>query len=170
MADTYQSNYTGLEIDERLGWAEEIVPHKEDKSNPHGVTATQINAVPTTRTVNSKALSSDITLSASDVGALPSIDAGDLAELTTTEKGSLVGAINEVDMSLNETQQLVSTNVGDLETLTTTDKSSLVNATNEVKNLVDTNTQFTDVDNVVYSWRFIKSAEGHMQLEYMEVI
>ncbi len=65
---------------------------------------------------------------------------------------------------------LISTNVGDLETLTTTDKSSLVNATNEVKNLIDTNTQFTDVDNVVYSWRFIKSAEGHMQLEYTEVI
>ena len=90
--------------------------HINDKDNPHEVTAAQ-------------------------VGALSTTDAGDLAELTTTEKGSLVGAINEVDMSLNETQQLVSTN-----------------------------TQFTDVDNVVYSWRFIKSAEGHMQLEYTEVI
>jgi len=116
MADTYQSNYTGLEIDERLGWAEEIVPHKEDKSNPHEVTAAQ-------------------------AGALSTTDAGDLAELTTTEKGSLVGAINEVDMSLNETQQLVSSN-----------------------------SQFTDTNDTVYSWRFIKSAEGHMQLEYTEVI
>jgi hypothetical protein len=41
---------------------------------------------------------------------------------------------------------------------------------NEVKNLVDTNTQFTDVDNVVYSWRFIKSAEGIMRIEYEEVV
>ena len=88
--------------------------HINDKDNPHEVTAAK-------------------------AGALSTTDAGDLAKLTTTEKGSLVGAINEVDMSLNETQQLVSTNVGDLETLTTTDKSSLVNATNEVKDLVDTN-------------------------------
>ena len=40
----------------------------------------------------------------------------------------------------------------------------------DTADLVSTNTQFTDVDNVVYSWRFIKSAEGHMQLEYTEVI
>ena len=101
MADTYQSNYTGLEIDERLGWAEEIVPHKEDKSNPHEVTAAQT-----------------------------SYD--------------------------NSTSGLTAENAQD--------------AIDAVKNLVDTNTQFTDVDNVVYSWRFIKSAEGHMQLEYTEVI
>ena len=35
-------------------------------------TASEVGAVPTTRTVNGKALSSNITLSASDVGALPS--------------------------------------------------------------------------------------------------
>ena len=35
-------------------------------------TASDVGAVPTTRTVNGKALSSNITLSASDVGALPS--------------------------------------------------------------------------------------------------
>ena len=35
-------------------------------------TASEVGAVPTTRTVNGKALSSDITLSASDVSALPS--------------------------------------------------------------------------------------------------
>ena len=134
----YISKYTGAEIDDRLEWAEGITPHVADKANPHEVTASQVDA-------------------------LSSTDAGNLASLTTTEKGSLVGAINEINT-------LISTNVGDLETLTTTDKSSLVNATNEVKNLVDTNTQFTDVDNVVYSWRFIKSAEGHMQLEYTEVI
>jgi hypothetical protein len=165
MADTYQSNYTGLEIDERLGWAEEIVPHKEDKSNPHGVTATQINAVPTTRTVNSKALSSDITLSASDVGALSTTDAGDLAELTTTEKGSLVGAINELNTDKIGTAAIANT-------LTETAEGKVLDARQgkALKDLVDTNTQFTDVDNVVYSWRFIKSAEGHMQLEYMEVI
>ena len=46
--------------------------HLADKNNPHEVTTTQIGAVPSTRTVNSKALSSDITLDYSDVGAVPS--------------------------------------------------------------------------------------------------
>ena len=39
--------------------------------NPHNVTAADVGAVPTTRTVNSKALSSDITLTAADVSAVP---------------------------------------------------------------------------------------------------
>ena len=46
--------------------------HLADKNNPHEVTTTQIGAVPSTRTVNSKALSSDVTLNYSDVGAVPS--------------------------------------------------------------------------------------------------
>ena len=45
--------------------------HTKNKSNPHGVTAAQIGAVPTTRKVNNKALSADVSLSAVDVGALP---------------------------------------------------------------------------------------------------
>ena len=45
--------------------------HTNNKSNPHGVTAAQAGAVPTGRTINGKALSSNISLSASDVGALP---------------------------------------------------------------------------------------------------
>lgn len=44
--------------------------HVDNKSNPHGVTAAQAGAVPTTRKVNNKALSEDITLTAADVGAL----------------------------------------------------------------------------------------------------
>lgn len=49
--------------------AADLTAHTDNKTNPHGVTATQINAVPTSRTVNGKALSANITLSASDVGA-----------------------------------------------------------------------------------------------------
>lgn len=48
-----------------------LISHIANKSNPHGVTASQVGAVPTTRTVNSKALSGNITLTASDVGARP---------------------------------------------------------------------------------------------------
>ncbi len=43
--------------------------HVLDKENPHEVTAAQAGAVPTGRKVNRKALSTDITLSASDVRA-----------------------------------------------------------------------------------------------------
>lgn len=55
------------------GVLQEVGIHIANIDNPHGVTSAQVGAVPTTRTVNSKALSSDITLSASDVGAVPTI-------------------------------------------------------------------------------------------------
>ena len=43
--------------------------HISNTNNPHGVTAKQAGAVPTTRKVNGKALSADVTLAAGDVGA-----------------------------------------------------------------------------------------------------
>lgn len=46
-----------------------LTAHVNDEDNPHGVTAAQVGAVPTSRTVNGKALSDDITLTAGDVGA-----------------------------------------------------------------------------------------------------
>ena len=48
-----------------------IKNHANNKENPHGVTAAQVGAVPTSRTVNGKPLTGNITLSASDVGARP---------------------------------------------------------------------------------------------------
>lgn len=48
-----------------------LAGHTNLKNNPHGVTAAQTGAVPTTRKVNGKALSEDITLAAIDVGAAP---------------------------------------------------------------------------------------------------
>ena len=39
--------------------------------NPHGITTEDIDAVPTSRKVNGKALSTDISLTAEDVGARP---------------------------------------------------------------------------------------------------
>ena len=50
---------------------EEDLDHADRRDNPHEVTAAQTGAVPVGRTVNGKALSSDITLTASDVGARP---------------------------------------------------------------------------------------------------
>ncbi len=48
------------------------VPAWAKTANKPTYTASEVGAVPTTRTVNGKALSSNITLTASDVGALPS--------------------------------------------------------------------------------------------------
>ena len=71
---------------------------------------------------------------------------GDLSDLTTTDKLSLVGAINEVNSE--------SSSVGDLQDLTTTSKTSVVSAINEVNgkanNIGDlTNLTTTDKTNVV---------------------
>lgn len=46
-----------------------MAAHLNDKANPHGVTTSQIGAVPTTRKINGKPLSSDITLTPTDFGA-----------------------------------------------------------------------------------------------------
>lgn len=48
--------------------ADGITAHKADKNNPHGVTAAQAGAVPTSRKVNGHALSNDVTVTKSDVG------------------------------------------------------------------------------------------------------
>ena len=45
-----------------------LTSHTNNKSNPHGVTAAQEGAVPTSRTVNGKALSANISLTKADVG------------------------------------------------------------------------------------------------------
>ena len=48
-----------------------IANHTGRTDNPHGVTAAQAGAVPVTRKVNGKVLSSDVTLTPGDVGAVP---------------------------------------------------------------------------------------------------
>ena len=61
---------------------------------------------------------------------------GNLSNLTTTDKTSTVGAINEVK-GVADTN---TTNIGTLSNLTTTEKTNTVGAINEVKGLADTNT------------------------------
>lgn len=59
-------------------------------------------------------------------------DLGDLQNLTTSDKSSIVNAINELVTNIGA----IVTNVGDLQDLNTTDKSSIVNAINEALTLV----------------------------------
>ena len=66
-----ESGYSGTET--AFNGALAGVPgHMADQNNPHKVEAEQIGAVPSTRKVNGKALSGDITLTAADVEARPS--------------------------------------------------------------------------------------------------
>lgn len=63
--------------------------------NPHGTTCADLGAVPTTTTVNNKALSGNISLDASDVGAVPTSRTVNSKALTTdiTLDASDVGAV-----------------------------------------------------------------------------
>ncbi len=76
-AESYDSavestdEYTALES--ALSDTTAMASHMANKNNPHAVTAAQAGAVPTTRKVNGKALSADITLAASDVGGIANL-------------------------------------------------------------------------------------------------
>ena len=79
---------------------------------------------------------------------------GDISTLTTTDKTSIVNAINEVDGDVGTLSNLTTTNknnlvaainevdgdVGNISNLTTTDKTSTVNAINEINNTINDST------------------------------
>ena len=71
---------------------------------------------------------------------------GDLDDLTTEDKTSIVNAINELVTSLGD----LGTTIGDLDDLTTEDKTSIVNAINElVTNLGDLDNDISDISNSI---------------------
>lgn len=61
----------------------------------------KLGGVPTSRTINSKALSENIELSALDIGAATSSDVGDISTLLTADK-TVVGAINELYSTIGD--------------------------------------------------------------------
>ena len=67
---------------------------------------------------------------------------GHLSDLSTTDKSSIVNAINELYGALNNAVNALSLMIGDLNDLTTTDKTSIVNAINEL---------VTNIGNIVTS-------------------
>lgn len=79
-----------------------VTTHINRRDNPHVVTYTQTGAVPTSRTVNGKALSSNIVLTAGDVGAY-----------TKTEVDTKVTALQNADAQLQ-------TNIDTLSNVVTT--------------------------------------------------
>lgn len=82
--------------------------HTGNKSNPHGVTAAQISAVPTSRTVNGKALSANITLSAGDVGAASSTHSHNDTYYTKNEIDNLeLISVDDIDTICSTIIQVV---------------------------------------------------------------
>ena len=93
--------------------------HASNTNNPHGVTAKQVGArpdtwlpsaaevgaVPSSRTVNGKALSADISLSAADVGAAAGSHTHAASDITsgvtnnTSTSGSIAGSTNLLTMN-----------------------------------------------------------------------
>ena len=71
--------------------AADLTAHINNKSNPHGVTAEQAGAVPTSRTVNGKALSENISLSAADIGLTTETWTFTLEDGSTVTKAVHVG-------------------------------------------------------------------------------
>ena len=70
-------------IAEYEGLSEKFNLHLDSRSNPHEVTTEQIGAVPQTRLINSKDLSSDIELNCSDIGAATANHNHDADEITS---------------------------------------------------------------------------------------
>lgn len=111
----------------------------DDTGNGNVLLKTNANNDGPTIKVDASALETQITKNADAIGTLTS--------LTTTEKGNLVGAVNEVkgtadaaQTKANDALGLANTNkasIGTLTNLTTTEKGNLVGAVNEVKGSVD---------------------------------
>jgi hypothetical protein len=78
-ADTALQSYTE---------ADPTVPAWAKAATKPTYTASEVGAVPTTRTINGKALSSNISLSASDIGAMPNVS------VTITDNGAFLRVVN----------------------------------------------------------------------------
>ena len=86
---TSANAYTDSKLSDKAN-ASDLVTHIGSKSNPHAVTAEQIGAVPTSRTVNGKSLSSDVEISVSDLGLKVEAWKFTLEDGSTTIKGVYV--------------------------------------------------------------------------------
>ena len=96
------------------------------KSKP-SYTASEVGAVPTSRKVNGKALSSDITLSASDVGARPSSwtpSASDVGAVPTSRKVNGKALSSDITLSASDVGL---GNVGNFKAVSTVASQGLTN-------------------------------------------
>lgn len=126
------------------------VPSWAKASSKPSYTASEVGAVPTTRKVNGKALSSDITLTASDVSALPSstvIPTVNNATLTIQKNGSTVKTFT-ANASSNVTANI-----------------TVPTATSDLTNDSGFITGYTETDPTVPSWAKASSKPSYTASE-----
>ena len=135
------------------------VPSWAKASSKPSYTASEVGAVPTTRKVNNKALSSDVTLNASDVGAQPTLVSG--TNIKTVNSTSLLGSGNVAVQptlvsgtnikTVNSTSLLGSGNIAVQSAITSTTVSITVASWNATTTCTVSVTGVTASNNVVIS-------------------
>lgn len=97
------------------------------------------------------------------------LNIGDLTDLTTEAKSSIVSAINEIDSHADTNTSNIATNtinIGLMANLDTTDKTSLVNAINELINLLNFTSfkRFDPAEDFTYSQNDINMGGNNLNL------
>lgn len=108
------------------------VPAWAKTENKPTYTASEVGAVPTTRTVNGKALSGNITLSAADVGALPStttLFSGNYNDLTNQPTIPSIAGLATEEYVNNAVTNIVLVSDGGKRFKLTVDDSGVLTAT-----------------------------------------
>lgn len=108
----------GVTVFKDLPWTSalsaDVYPWAKAATKPT-YTASEVGAVPTSRTVNGKALSSNITLSAADVGAATSTDITNainaLDKTDSAQSGQYVSAVSQTDGVITVTRATLPTGV-----------------------------------------------------------
>ena len=85
-----------------------------NKTGEVSLTATDLNAVPTSRTINGKALSTNISLTSSDVGALPSSTVIPTQTSQLTNNSGFITSVQAPVQSVNGLTGVVSLNTDNL--------------------------------------------------------
>lgn len=115
-ADDSRSNAFTVDTSGNVGVAGDvnIASGKHYKINGTNLSASDVGAVPTSRTVNNKALSSNITLSASDVGALATTGGTLSGTLTLSSHSSAIGTVKQAYAAAKSVSSGTNTNLTSL--------------------------------------------------------
>ena len=132
---TYLGDYNTdmSKIDSAINSAQTKADSADVAATAAQTTAETAQTTANTAVTNAAAADSKATTNANNIGTL--------ANLTTTEKTTIVGAINEVDGE-----------IGNLSSLSTTNKSSIVAAINEVKAESDEGENYTNTEHHIGTW------------------